>query len=463
MRIEFAGQRGVWALALAAALPLTLARAQAPVEEVTTATPEAASTDVAPAADVPVISLPEPATAVAVDAPAVAAGGLLVDNYRAAVDYDAAYQGAVAEYRGGIASSRAALTAYLPEVRLSASQLENETSTRSTVAVSQPLFSMDRVSSLREARPRRELAKATLQTRANDLAQRLLKATSELIKANEELQQNRAKIGTLEIEAQKSAEEFRRGLGTVTDVRDTEVKLAQARAADLGIAAKVEAAARNIEQYTGVPQDTAQYRLAKAPIRLVLPSLEEMRARARGSNQQIVASERQLKLAEIARARARGAYLPTVAFTVSESHSAVGDSSNSGVTVSFPLQAPSILGSATASAGAERARAGLTQVTRQTDQDLARYYEAARVGAQEADILLSAISAAQLSVEANLKSFRGGVRSRVDVLNSIQTLYDVNVQYVTSMLTLGDNYFALLLQAGYEPDFALHKVEELFF
>ena len=68
-----------------------------------------------------------------------------------------------------------------------------------------------------------------------------------------------------------------------------------------------------------------------------------------------------------------------------------------------------------------------------------------------------------LSVEANDKSFKGGVRSQIDVLNSIQTYYQVQQEYVTAILTLADNYLNLLLQAATPTNDAVAQVQTLLF
>jgi len=69
-------------------------------------------------------------------------------------------------------------------------------------------------------------------------------------------------------------------------------------------------------------------------------------------------------------------------------------------------------------------------------------------------ISAKAIDAAELSVLANSKSFEGGVRSNVDVVNAIQTLFEVKNDYVQSATALALNYLNLLLIAGenlYDP------------
>ena len=57
----------------------------------------------------------------------------------------------------------------------------------------------------------------------------------------------------------------------------------------------------------------------------------------------------------------------------------------------------------------------------------------------------AAIQAAKLSLEANEKSFEGGVRSQIDVLNAIEALDQTELDYLDARLNLAQNYFKLQL------------------
>ena len=67
------------------------------------------------------------------------------------------------------------------------------------------------------------------------------------------------------------------------------------------------------------------------------------------------------------------------------------------------------------------------------------------------DIQLDAIKAAELSVEANAKSYEGGERSAVDVLNATQTVFQVKSEYVTAVTTQTENLLALMNLSSTNP------------
>ena len=77
----------------------------------------------------------------------------------------------------------------------------------------------------------------------------------------------------------------------------------------------------------------------------------------------------------------------------------------------------------------------------------------------EIEMRMAAIEAAKLSVEANEKSFLGGVRSKTDVLNSIEMLYSIKMDYIGALLEMGGNLLNFKLQQGDSAIQGLKDVE----
>jgi protease secretion system outer membrane protein len=78
-------------------------------------------------------------------------------------------------------------------------------------------------------------------------------------------------------------------------------------------------------------------------------------------------------------------------------------------------------------------------------------------------IQLDAIKAAELSVEANAKSYEGGVRSAVDVLNATQTVFQVKSEYVTAVTTQAENMLGLLHLTSSNPYESLESAYKYLF
>ena len=92
-----------------------------------------------------------------------------------------------------------------------------------------------------------------------------------------------------------------------------------------------------------------------------------------------------------------------------------------------------------------------------------RYYGLVNGGQEALQGHTLAIEAAELSVAANRKSYEGGVRSNLDVVNAIQTVFEVKNQYINSALVLADNYLNLQLIAGIPASEAIANVEHFLF
>ena len=76
-------------------------------------------------------------------------------------------------------------------------------------------------------------------------------------------------------------------------------------------------------------------------------------------------------------------------------------------------------------------------------------------GMEALRIQREAIASAELSVEANRQSYQGGVRTAVDVINAIQTAFQVKSEYVGLATTQAENILSLVLLAAADPQEAV--------
>ena len=389
--------------------------------------------------------------------------GPLSEAYAKAVAFDAQVQAARAERDVNQISAKTAAAAYYPQFQASYSQLETETSPRQTYTVSQPLLNADRYFTLQEATPRELFAAATYQVREQDLSQRLVKAVSELLRNHESLGLNKAKISALEKQALSAQRSFEVGQGTVTDVRDTKVRLDQSRAESMMLEAQISASERQITALTGAPASPLMLSIPRAARGVILkPQDHYINAAMQGSPQLVLARQSQ-RIGELAVRRADGAIWPTLSAVLTVSASGGDSKSYTGISLGLPLQASTFYQSRSAAAGATKLLEQTRDAELRAGLDVQRLWALVNAGRSEVAIRLEAIQSAELSVEGNEKSFRGGVRSQIDVLNSIQTLFQVRQDYVNSVLTLAENYLNLLLQAATPPEDAIAQVQTVLF
>lgn len=390
---------------------------------------------------------------------AAAQSGPLTDALSLALRHDPVFQAAKAERDANMSGAQAAGAAYYPQFQASYQQLEIENSARQTYAISQPLINADKLASYKEAGPREGLAKATYALREQELATRLFKAVSELIKNKESLRLNQAKIDALLKQAESAKKAHELGQGTVTDWRDAQVRLEQARADSLSLEVQIHASSRSIAAMTGQPADRLALQVPRQARSLAIKSLDAWVAEGLNANPQVVMALQNHKLAQINTLRADGAVLPVLNGVYTTTSSNLASNNYFGVTVSLPLQASSLYQMRVAAANANKSQEQARDAEEKTRLEVHRFWSLVNAGLQELPIRLGAIEAAQLSVQANEKSFKGGVRSQIDVLNSIQTLYQVQQDYVNAVLALADHYLNLLLQSANETPQAMAQVQ----
>lgn len=389
--------------------------------------------------------------------------GPLTDAFEQARKNDPLFQSAQSERDANLIASKSAGTAYYPQFQANYSRLEMESNSRQTYTVTQPLISADRYATLQEAGPREVLASATFQAREQDLSQRLVKAVAELLRNTENLSLNKAKIDALKTQALSAKRSLELGQGTVTDERDAQVRLDQARAETLTLEAQIGSAQRQLSAITGAPASPLMLSMPRVERAVVLKAVDDYLSTGVQTNPQLVLAMQNQRIAELAVTRADGAFLPTLAAVYTNTTANSINNTYTGVTLSLPLQASSYYQMKGAAANATKQQEQTRDVELRTRLEVQRLWALVNAGRTEVAIRLEAIKSAELSVEGNEKSFKGGVRSQIDVLNSIQTLFQVQQEYVTAVLTLADNYLNLLLQAATPAHEAIALVQTILF
>lgn len=388
--------------------------------------------------------------------------------YEKARQVDPLYMAGLSEYEGTMLDARAAGMAYYPRLEVSSSQLANEGGgRRNSVSVIQPLLSADKLASMREKEPRTRLAEVQLVQREMDLSKRLFGAFSEVVVARESLQQNKARLVALEQQVTASKRLLSLNQGTVTDVRDAEVKFLQARGEELRLVGQLHIAEKQYVSIVGeMPSTTV---LTFDPQRIQALGTLAANTRSRTNDPALLAERSPAvvqahttrELADLEAFRGRSAWMPEVSAVHTRTRLDGNSNNFTGISLSLPLSASNF--ASMQSAGAKAAQAGqeAQDVRRQTLLEIERLKSAVDVGASEVAMQQSAVEAAELSVEANEKSFKGGVRSMQDVLTSIEVLYTVKADRVRSMLALADGLLNLRMIEGVNAADSLAEVESV--
>jgi outer membrane protein TolC len=403
-----------------------------------------------------VARLPDPATA-------DAGGADLVTSYRSARAYDPQFRAAGADRQVNLATASQALTQYLPTAQYQMTSVPNENTTRQIVSVTQPIISVDRYAVLRQRGPRKAYAEATFGVADQNLATRLLTEVCNYIKAVESSRLNNAKIEALGKQSERSEKLYKNGLGTITDARDIQVRYEQALANKIILESEQRAAAARVASITGVKVKPGDFAFPDHPGRIQLDSLSTYQDTQESGNPSIAQARASERVGKLEALKAKGSLLPTVGVSAVYTKSQGVSDNYVGLSIQAPLAPSGLFAIRSANAAAQKT----TEARRQTEEtarvDLERLYDLVDGGQKALDVSASAIKSAELSVEANTKSYEGGVRTNVDVVNAIQTVFEVKNAYITSATQLAQNLLTLLLLSGQDSDSALATTQRFLF
>ena len=378
-----------------------------------------------------------------------------VEEYNKATRYDPTYLTALADQRGNLAAANQAWTAYTPTASYTTQRQFTETGPTGTLTVSQPIIDYAALASLREAQPRKGFAESTFITKQQDLATRLFKAADAIILANENLKLNDSKIRALELQYFAAKRKYELGQGTITDQRDIEVKAAQAKSQQITNKSQLMVAAKQYAAITGETPNVAEFVLPAKHNSFDLKPVEDYIDLALQNNPSIIAARYSERVAELEVQKSYGAFMPT--FSVALSDIKTGGNTQHSVygLVNLPLQAGTYFAIQGVAASYQKSKEATRDVEEKTKVDVQRLRAQLEAGFESLAIQQDAIKSAELSVEANIKSYEGGVRTTVDVLNATQTVFQVKSDYVTSVTTQAENYLALILNSTLNSNDAL--------
>lgn len=389
----------------------------------------------------------------------------LVLDFESALQFDPAYQGAKAEFTVGSRGILQAKSVFFPEANFSTTRLANDSGARTTFSVTQPIVDMERLMTYNQAAPRQLLADVSLQGKRQDLATRLVKSANVITQAMENIALNRAKMAALDQQAERASRLLSGGLGTITDLRDIEVKASQAKAQQVALDTQLLNALKQYQAISGVMPGAKDFVLPAMLGNYPVQSLKEYGNTALRFGPTVLAARYNVEIAEYEVKKIKASFLPTISGVYSTSKAGGNTSTNQYVGMSFsvPLKAGTVYGLDAAQAGVVRAQESLRETEAKISLEVDRLQALVSAGMEGLRIQKDAIAAAELSVEANSKSYQGGVRTAVDVLNAIQTVFQVKSEYVQLATTQAENILSLMLLAATDPADAVAQSKRFLF
>lgn len=369
---------------------------------------------------------------------------------------DAQFASQLASVDGRRAQANQAGTAYYPSAAVYYNQADVTANGRSTrsVSITQPLLSYDRYLTLQQKDPLAALAEADLAQANNDLALRVFTAMADVVRNREQIRALTVQIDGLEEQLRRANRMRELGQGTVTDVSDFQVRVAVAQANRVTLRNNLSAADRNFTLLTGLRGDIPKMQAA-------VPRWEDARTldmlidHVRVSAPSARTAQLNVNLAEIAVKRVKAQYLPQISAQIARVHT-TGVTTNSdtnriAITLSAPLGFSPYYDNLRGGSELLRTQEVLRYTQDTLATDVTRLDAAISSYRDEVVIRQQAVDGARLSVEANVRSYQGGVKTNIDVITSYQTLADAEVALVNARLTLSEAEIRLTLLAEGPP------------
>jgi len=387
----------------------------------------------------------------------------LVADLQKAMKYDPTFQTAIADRQAGLAGVDQAKASYYPGGTINNSRMATDSTSRTTLTLSQPIINLDKLATFKQGEPKLGLAEANYLIKYQDLATRLLKATNAIVLANESIKLNEVKMASLNQQSLAAQRKLQLGQGTITDQRDIEVKAAQAKAQHVAFKTQLEVALKLYTAITGERPKVAEFVLPEKHASFALKPLSTYIDQALGESPALSAVKFSLRIAELDVEKATGALLPTLDATFSDSKSGLVTNKYTAVVLNMPLQSGSYYGRRAVVANLEKSKESKREAEEKAKVDIERLLSQVSTGFEAISIQQDAISAAQLSLEANIKSYDGGVRSAVDVLNATQTVFQVKSDYVGYVAAQTENFLAFMNLHTSNPEEALQSAFKYLF
>lgn len=370
------------------------------------------------------------------------------DAVRAARQADAQYAAQRATVDGRRLQARQAGSAFLPSASAGYSRTDASGSGARSLSVVQPLLSYDRYLTLQQSEPLAALAQAEARQADNDLLLRVHTAMAEIVRQREAIRSLGVQIDGLQEQYRRALRLRELGQGTVTEVSDFEVRVAVAQGNRVNQQTALQTAVRGFTLLTGLTPDVAKLQLVLPQTGQEPADAQAAAAVARESSPGPVSARLNLALTGIAARRVKAQYLPEVTFQAGYSQSAGASAvtqSRFGFNLSVPLSAGGYYQFQQAAIDLVRGQEGLRFAEESAASDAARLHQTVAALAEEVVIRKRALAGARLAVDANLKSYLGGVKSNIDVVTSYQILADAEVALVGSELARSEARLRLAL------------------
>ena len=382
-------------------------------------------------------------------APAVQAQNL-VELYRSARGYDAAYQSARSLYDANLYKAEQARAGILPSAGLSMgasrTNFENNNpvidrsfpSQTATVSASQPLYRPGNWATYAQGKQQVELSKAQLEAAEQDLIVRSSQAYFDVLAAQDTLAFVRAQKAAVAEQLASAKRNFEVGTSTITDSREAQARFDLVVAQE--IAAENDLRVKSIALDQLVGKADAQPKGLRVPVALpplVPADVNTWVQPSQAVHPAVRQAQANLEVAKLEINKAEAGHKPTLDLTASygaqrsPQGSAVSplNSRTNNTTVGLAFNLPLFAGFATQNriretlSLEEKARSDLEGAKRGVALGTRTAFFGVLSGQGQVKALEAAEASSQSALDANKLGYQVGVRINIDVLNAQSQLF----------------------------------------
>jgi len=329
-------------------------------------------------------------------------------------------------------------------------------SSNRVLSIRQPIFRPYQIADYRQAEAQVADANATLDKDTQNVAVRVATAYLEALLGEDQLSLVIAEKTTFATQLDAARKRFKAGVGVRTDIDDAQAKYDMAVAQELQARQNVQYTRRALAAFVNAPV-TKLAALDPAKLKLLEPSpnrLDDWVDRAELTSPEIRSLQAQRDAARADIDKAKAGHLPTLdavaQWSVARSDTVTSinsryDTRAIGLQLNVPLFSGGYVSSQVrqAIAAVESAEQQLEATRRDLGLRVEKQFRGVTEGVAQIHALEQAAVSAATTVESNRRSYEGGVRTLVDVLNAeqqrvsaLRDLAQARYQYILARVQL---------------------------
>lgn len=388
-------------------------------------------------------------------------GYALMNLFDAAMTQDSAYQVAKAEYLANIESQPQARAGYLPQASFDFSYSNTRQSVNRSgsiapggyeypynnwaLTITQPIFRMQNLIKMDQADVAVEQAKLALLAAEQDLIMRVSNAYLGVLAAKDGLELARAEREATEKQFELAETRFKNGLGTITQLSESQSRVALVKAREIDAQYKLSDARLSLKQIVGDEiADVTTFKEDFSPA-VTVPNVPEPWVKAALEQNLALQTRRMaIDIANFEVKRQNAAYMPTVDAVASAGqrdtertlYSASREQVDTNYDVTLKLRMPLYDGGMTpslvreATARLDKAKQEHQQEYRQTEKLVRSAFMGVKTSTEMLGALREGVKAQELTLNSKLEGYKAGVDSVVSVLDSYRSYYSSRRDYL---------------------------------